>query len=329
MSEEIANQSEESPIEVERDADTEALYESFGMPAQKQEKKDVEFPNMDEPTGEPLTMEEENEVDPEEPPAAADKRTIKVKYNGEDKEIGEDEAPTLIQKGMNYDKVQQKLTEQQQAMDEVAQLQGFKDHADLIANLPKLREQQQQKEQDDYQALRDDLRAQAEDAGLDPDRVEAWLDNHPLMKEAVRDKQVREAEQLQRTQEEIKQQTTSKWQLLYQKYPHLLEDGQAFSREERPNFFTDEMKSRYERGYDPIDAFELAHQGTLATQTKKAAEQSLIKQQQLGFRGQVNSQTATPPDEASLLPVQMSLAEEFGVSVKGVQRQNQLLKSRR
>jgi predicted NUDIX family phosphoesterase len=67
----------------------------------------------------------------------------------------------------------------------------------------------------------------------------------------------------------------------------------------------------------------------LSTQTRKATEQKLIKQQQLGMRGHVNEQSATPPDEGSLLPAQVSLAEEFGVSLKGVQRQNQLIKSRR
>jgi hypothetical protein len=109
----------------------------------------------------------------------------------------------------------------------------------------------------------------------------------------------------------------------------LVESSKAFDRGETPDFFTPEMQDRVKRGYDPLDAFELAHRDTLAAQTKKSAEQSLIKQVQLGGRGHVNQQTATPPDEGSVTPYQQALAEEFGVSVKEVQRQNQLLKNRR
>ena len=329
MSEEIANQSEQSQ-EVERDADTEALYESFGMPQQSQSKKDVEFPKMDEPN-EPLTMEDEEEEvqGTETTPGQSEKKTIKIKYLGEDKDVPEDEAPTWIQKGMNHDRLQEKLSEQQKALDEVAQLQGFKDHAELIANLPKLREQQQMKEKAAYDQLRQDLRQQAEDAGLDPDQVQAYLDNNPIVKQAEQALQERETERLEQQRADIQRQVRQKWDALYEKYPHLVEESQAFNRGESPSFYNAEMQSRIDRGYDPVDAFELAHRDTISAQTKKSAEQRVIKQQQLGMRGHVNEQSATPPDEGSLLPVHYGLAEEFGVSLKGVQRQNQLLKSRR
>ncbi|CAM4098335.1 hypothetical protein L1N85_10720 [Paenibacillus alkaliterrae] len=331
MSEDQASQSLETPIEVERDADTEALFDSFGLAPKQAEKKDIEFPKMDEPTDPAIDQEDDPEVkmDEETEEKPTDTRKYKIKYNKEDVEVEESQVPELLEKGMALDKTRAKLTEQQKAMDEVAQLQGYKDHAELIANLPKLREQHQQKEQEAYNQLRTDLREQAEDAGLDPDKVEAWLDNHPLMKEAAQTKRERENERAERQRQEDEQARQSKWSELYQKYPHLVDDSQAFTRGEEPQFFTAEMKSRIERGYDPIDAFELAHRDTLSAQTKKSAEQKIIKQQQLGMRGHVNEQTATPPDEGSLLPAQIALAEEFGVNIKGVQRQNQLLKSRR
>lgn len=327
MSEEQASQSLETPQEIERDGETEALFDSFGL-APKQERKDVEFPRMDEPNDPAIDQEDEPEAE-EHDVQPNDSRKYKIKYNKEEIEVDESQVPDLLEKGMALDKTRAKLTEQQKALDELAQLQGFKDHSELLVNLPKLREQQQMKEKAAYDQLRQDLRAQAEDAGLDPDQVQSYLDNHPLVKQAEKAIQERDEERLERQKEAEQAVIRQKWDKLYDKYPHLVEDSQAFSRQETPNFYTPEMQRRVEAGYDPLDAFELAHRDTLSAQTRKSTEQKLIKQQQLGLRGHVNEQTATPPDEASLLPAQIALAEEFGVSVKGVQRQNQLLKSRR
>lgn len=328
VTQETGNQTVESQ-EVERDADTEALFESFGLPRQQAEKKDIQFPKMDEPTDEPLTMEEEDEEiqQPENP--AEQKRTIKVKFLGEDKDVPEDEAPTWIQKGMNHDRLQERLVEQQKALDEVAQLQGYKDHADLIANLPKLREQQQQKQQNEFEQLRNQLIQDYEDAGGDPRNLEAWLDSNPLLnqaKEVLRRDQER-AEQDRQVQ--MKRDWENKWNALYQAFPDLTQSAQVFNEGGTPDWYTPEMQSRIQKGYDPIDAYKLAHSDKISAQSKKATEQKIIRQQQLGARGQINSNTATPPDEASLLPAQIALAEEFGVSLQGVQRQQQLLKNRR
>src|SRR5690606_18280916 len=122
-----------------------------------------------------------------------------------------DKIPEYARKGLNYDKVETRANEYQKALDEVAQLQGFKDHADLIANLPKLREQQQQQEQDAHKQLIADLRQQAEEAGLDPDQVQSYLDNHPLVKEAQKAIQEREAERLAREQLTAQAETRRKW----------------------------------------------------------------------------------------------------------------------
>lgn len=55
------------------------------------------------PTTEPVAAEEGIEL-----PAPAP-QTIKVKYNHEERELGLDEAATLAQKGLNYDKLEERL----------------------------------------------------------------------------------------------------------------------------------------------------------------------------------------------------------------------------
>ncbi len=315
VTQETGNQTVESQA-AERDADTEALFEQFGLPRQQQATKDVEFPNMDEPN-EPPTTEEQEETD--QKPSGL---KLKIKYNGEEEELDEEEARKYAQMGKNYDKVQAKLAEQQKALDRAARLAGYENHSDYIANLDKLEQERAQAKEREFEALEQGLYDELVESGIDEDRARQYIENHPLLREA---KALKETQQ-QQTQS---QQLTSKWQALYDKYPHLVEDAQAFTRNETPGFFTDDMRSRIDRGYDPLDAFELAHRDTLSAQSKKAAEQKLIKQQQLGIRSHVNDQTAAPADEHSLSPAQMALAEEFGVDFKGVQRQNQLIKSRR
>ena len=55
----------------------------------------------------------------------------RIKYNGEEKIISYDEAPTWIQKGMNYDKVAERAKEAetfQKNLDRIAKHYGFDSH---------------------------------------------------------------------------------------------------------------------------------------------------------------------------------------------------------
>jgi hypothetical protein len=327
MSEEIANQSEESPIEVEKDSETEALFDSFGLAA-KTEKKDIEFPKMDEPT-DPLTTEDD-EDEPTEEIQTPEKRTIKVKYNGEDKEVDESEAPSLIQKGMNYDKVQQKLNEQQKALDEVARMQGFKDHAELIAELPKLREQQQQKEIDQFEQAKQKIIDDLVYNGVDEQAAREYAENNPLVKQAKEKIETDKLQEQVRQNEIAEQRRLSGWAQLYEAFPDAGESAKAFAEGGRPDWYTNEMESMiYQQGYKPLDAYRLANMDKIQTNTKKSTEQRMIKERQLGVRSAAAGQAPSLDSEVTVLPAQMALAEEFGVSVKGIQRQSQLIKNRR
>lgn len=81
-------------------------------PADEQDEDEAEEENEEEQPDEPQEESEAEEQEPEEveedKPASA---TIRVKYNGEEKELTYDEAVTLAQKGMNYDHVANQLAE--------------------------------------------------------------------------------------------------------------------------------------------------------------------------------------------------------------------------
>jgi hypothetical protein len=54
------------------------------------------------------------DVEPDEPAKQETPQTLKLKYNGEDREISLEEAITLAQKGMNYDKMQSRVDQARQ-----------------------------------------------------------------------------------------------------------------------------------------------------------------------------------------------------------------------
>lgn len=71
---------------------------------------DIDLPiDESENTNEEETVEELKEQSTSE--VAEEPLRFKVKYNHEEQELGYDEAVPLIQKGMNYDKLQEKLTQ--------------------------------------------------------------------------------------------------------------------------------------------------------------------------------------------------------------------------
>lgn len=324
MQEEIVSGSQtETSQEIERDADTEALYDSFGM-RPPGEKKEVTFPTMEEPQ-----EEQEENGEPNDPPATEETKTeskkITVKHNKQDVEIDEDKVPELLQKGLALDKVREQAKQREADLDRAARLLGYKDHAELTANFDRIEQERVQKQADEFEAIKQQVIDQLVDAGVDEQQAKAFAENNPLVQKAKAAMQESEQRTNQTKAEREAAERQSKWDKLFETYPDLVasskDDGTA-------DWLTPDMDRMIKQGYDPIDAYRLAHADTIQAQSRKAAEQKAIKQVQLGQRAHVDA-PAAPSDEVSLLPAQMALAEEFGVSVKGVQRQQQLLKNRR
>lgn len=221
-------------------------------------------------------------------------RMIKVKHNKQDVEVdvSDDKLPEYVQKALALDKERERKTEYEKNLDRVAKLQGFNDHADLVANLDRLEQEAKQREQDKFADLRQSLRDEAEYSGIDVEKLDAWLDNHPLLQQAKQVLNEREQAEQERNQQTAAEQWQTKWQDLYTAFPDLTESAKAFGDGNVPDWYTPDMQARIERGYDPLDAYQLAHRDKLQAQTKKQAEQKAIKDQRLGLRSQVESTAA-------------------------------------
>lgn len=238
--------------------------------------------------------EEGEKVDPPiDPPKAEEKKGITVKFNKEETFIEEDKVPELARKGLNYDKVEGRAKELQGTLDRAAKIAGYTDHAAYVADFDRLEQQKLQEKQQEQDTLREDLLSQLELNGVDRAHAEAFIENHPLIKQG---KEAIEAIQKVSSQAEA----DKRWQPLYEAHPELIEDSQAFKRGEMPAFFTPELQALVARGNDPLLAYEHLNRDKIQQQTKKATEQRIIKEQQLGLRSRVetnaaaNNETAVP-----------------------------------
>ncbi|ANY67307.1 hypothetical protein BBD42_13105 [Paenibacillus sp. BIHB 4019] len=250
----------------------------------------------------------------EEAPAA---KTIKVKHNKEEIEvdISDDKLPEYVQKALALDKERSKKTELEKSLERAAKLNGFDKTEDYLANLDQLEQQAKQRQQDQFKDLHDQLREEAEYAGIDPEKLDAFLDAHPLLQEANKAIAERQRADEERSLQVAQQAEIAKWGELFTAYPDLVvpEDGVA------PDWLTPDMSDRIERGYDPKDAYELAHRNTITAQTRKQAEQKAIKDQRLGLRAQVEIQSSGEPEAE--VPTELSTAFSlFGLDPKAAKK---------
>lgn len=301
MSEEIVSDSQIETVEEEQNEEVKNAFEMFGITQQKEE-----------------TKAPESEED-QSPAKETDSKKLKVKFNKEDVEIDEDKIPELVQKGLGLDKERERKSELEKTLDRVAKLAGYDNNADYIANLDKLEQQQQQKKQDDFDKLKSDMRQEFIDNGFDPDKVDAYIETHPLMQKAREAVLKDEERSVQETLTKTQEQNQKAWQELYKEFPDIVESSQAFNEGKEPEWYNAEMKSRITKGYDPVDAYRLAHMSTIQTQTKKAAEQKAIKDVMLGNRSQVETvqSTDTEPHVPEALTSAFSM---FGLNPKSAKK---------
>lgn len=264
------------------------------------------------------TQESEGQMD--EPPAteeAPEPRTIKVKHNKQEIEVdvSDDKLPEYVQKSFALDKERERKAELEKILDRAAKLSGFENHADYVANLDRLEQEAKKREDDQFTDLKKQLRQEAEEAGLDADKMEAYLENHPLMKRAQLAVLERQKLELEHKVEQSKQLEKQKWNEMYEAYPELVESSHLFDEGGTPDWYTPEMQERIARGYDPKDAYELAHRATIQERSRKLAEQRAIKEARLGARSQVSGQESADA-EPDVPPEVMSAFAMFGLDPK-------------
>lgn len=284
MSDQVASHSDETQEQVQ------AAFEVFDLveddtPTDEQETKDTQ----DAATDDPPATEEETEPNVIKVKAKVDKEEREF-------EIPEDQLPEYVQKAYALDRERERKSELQKNLERAAKLAGFEKVDDYLSNLDRLEQEAKQREENQFQELRQQLRQEAEEAGLDPERVESYLENHPLMKQARQ--ALKEREETTRQIQEMQQaaEWQSKWKVLYDAYPDLQETADAFLEGKEPDWYTPEMKARIERGYDPIDAYELAHKEALMEKNRHLERQRAIRDQRLGKRAQVETETVTDQD---------------------------------
>jgi hypothetical protein len=160
-------------------------------------------PQSDEEPAEPQAGEEPAEDTTPEADTEPEPYKLKIKYNHEEMEIPEDEAIPLIQKGMNYDKLQERYNAIQNdprlsrygQFEQVSKLLGYQSEEQLIDALY----------QNYYQLT-------AQQLGLTPEQIRK---EHELNQER---------ERLQREQEAIQQQqqTSAMYERFMQAFPDVL-----------------------------------------------------------------------------------------------------------
>lgn len=300
---EVVEQDQSAHPEADLQQHQKAAYAALG----------VEYPEQQEEQGEP-----EGEPQDDHPPIddesvePQERKGITVKHNKEEVFIDEEKIPEYARKGLNYEKIEGRAKQYEQALDRIAKQQGFKDHADLVANLDRIEQQAIQRQQEQFDTLKQQIREDAENAGLDPELVDQYIENHPALQQArevlEKDKQAGEL----RKQEEERQRQLQGWEALFRKYPQLAEqtgdDGTA-------EWMTPELEARIRRGYDPIDAYELVHRDALMATERKRVEQATIKQQRLNKRADVlkDSDAKLEPQAPAELTSAFSI---FGIDPK-------------
>jgi hypothetical protein len=195
------------------------------------------------------TVTEETPIDQqettEETPATTQDDFFEVKYNKETKRISRDEAPSYIQKGLNYDKVSQRVSEYEQNLNRIAQFAGYQSHDELVQALEDAERQQQ-------------IQAEAQKLGVNEDTYKQHFE--PVNTEVKQLKQeletLRAAEQAREVQRELDS--------LKQKYPDFQEYEETV------------FKVAIDKGYNLEDAYKIATYEERLSKIAREKEQEVL-----------------------------------------------------
>ena len=260
------------------------VMQSLGYAPKTQEKADQE----------PET--EQDEDDEEDAPAKEEPKAVrKVKYNKKEVEIEEDKIDEYLQKGLALDKERERREKSEKALERSAKAAGYDSVEAYIADLDNIEAKATQKQQDAFKELKAKLREEAEENGMDPELFEKFLDEHPLLQQAneVLSKQEKEREAAK--QREAEQANVKAWEQLFTKYPDLheqmSEDGASAP------WMTEDFISRINRGYDPVDAYELLNKDAIREREREMTRQQVLKQNRLNKRAKVEGNGNSPVED--------------------------------
>lgn len=230
------------------------------------------------------TQQEQTEA-PETTPAATQEDYFDVKYNKENKRISREEAPTYIQKGLNYDKVQQRVSEYEQHLNRVAQFTGYTSHEDMLKALEEAEKQQKYSQE-------------AEKLGMDEEAYRNYI--APVNDELSTVKQQLEEMKLESIKKEIASELS------------VLEKNPEFQKYETPMY---ELAQKY--GMSLTEAFEFASLRGLKEQIpsiQQQTEQKVVDQIRARQGKHVETHDENATVSLNLSQEEIQMAHNLGLS---------------
>lgn len=216
---------------------------------------------------------------------------IKIKYNHEEKEIPYEEATTLIQKGMNYDKVNGKLAERDAEVAKRFSTQGINTWEDLLKGWDAT--QQRQKEQALDREYQEVVKQEAEKWGADPDTLtqiaNSLVSKHPSV---LKSQQLEQENSQIKSQQQMQAQINQSAAEFKAAYPSL--DYSTIPQE---------VYDRVNKGYSLMDSYQIyenkALKEKIATQEKAIHVKENNQKNAVNSPGSVTGNGATVADYIS------------------------------
>lgn len=217
-----------------------------------------------------------------ENPSAGQEEEFEVVYNKETRKIKKSEAPSYIQKGMNYDKVKSRADQaeadkavMETHLQRAAKIQGFDTVEDYLKAVDKKEQEAENKKYED---------AGIYDSSVIKEQVKKEVDNHPAVQQA---KKLTEQQTVVAEANELAAQFK-----------------EMFGREITSDDITDEVLAlKHQKGYALADAFFLHNKSRLKdmieAEKSKAAEKALADHERQSKRG-VESSDAPPKTNVKL-----------------------------
>ena len=222
------------PVDAVQEVETVESQES----TETQETTEIPMPNQDETV-------ESQEVDapkPDENVGEAIKKEVERRAEKVRKE---------------YESQLEEIRKENEYLDKLARMNGFRDRHEFKKHVDELARQQE-------------IEQEANRLGIDPETYLQHLE--PVNKKLSDLEQKVQTYEQQLSEKEQQERAQQQWGALYEAYPHLLEQAKAWEKGDNPEFYTEKMQEYINKGYEPIDAYELAHKETLF----KAKEQEVL-----------------------------------------------------
>ncbi|MEK5065897.1 hypothetical protein [Cytobacillus sp. FSL R5-0596] len=251
--------------------------------------EDMSYQTHEEATPEvnetPDTAVESTQETTQETPDTTQDNFFEVKYNKENKRISYDEAPTYIQKGLNYEKVQQKATDYEQHLQRVAQITGYQSIDELI-------QAAQQAEQEQK------VKTEAQRLGMDEESYKQYI--APVNDELSTVKQQLEDMKAESLRKEIESELAT------------LQKNENFAELE-PQMW--DLASKY--GMPLTEAFEIASLRGLKEQIpsiQQQAEQKVVDQIKARQGKHVETHDENAKVSLNLSPEEIAYAQRMGIN---------------